>query len=420
MSQKAQLSLWATVLININIMLGTGLFVNTVLIGKLMHAYGGLLYLGAGLIMLPLILSFTQLSSMYKEGNLYTFGLMISPYAAFITTWSYFLAKLASSTLSIHVFSLFISHTIKPLQLVPVYLIDLIIITLFVGLNTFNVRTGKAIQYFFVTAKATPLFGTLFIGLSAFDLIHIEHPAVIWASIPAALPLIIFCFLGFEAACSASRLIKDSEKNAPKAILYSFLIVMCLAFLYQTLFYLTVGIELTEQANYLTAFPLLLAKLWPTYATTISKGIAIAIGSSALGGAYGILYTNAWNLYTLADKKLIIGSTLFSRLNKHNIPTFCFIAEGFICVMYIALTKGAQIPLQYTATLGSVCSYTISVYSLYTQKRSFLSILGLCACAFLLYSCLLGFIKSSLIPFLFFGIILVVGTLVYYCSKQKK
>ena len=47
-------------------------------------------------------------------------------------------------------------------------------------------------------------------------------------ALPLSLPLAIFGFFGFEACCSVSHLIENSEKNAPRAILLGFLITAAL------------------------------------------------------------------------------------------------------------------------------------------------------------------------------------------------
>ena len=74
MHQQHKLSFFAALLININIMLGTGVFVNTVLLAEKGCVWGGGLYLGAALIMLPLILCIAQLTRTHPGGSFYTYG----------------------------------------------------------------------------------------------------------------------------------------------------------------------------------------------------------------------------------------------------------------------------------------------------------------------------------------------------------
>ena len=123
--------------------------------------------------------------------------------------------------------------------------------------------------------------------------------------------------MGFEAICAISNKIEDAERNGPKAIMISFSVMMILVFLFQFLFYTTLGQTLADQANYLGAFPALLQKLFPSNPALTHKLQALfhlAIASSALGGCYGILYSNNWNLHILAQNKKIRGWRVFNHL----------------------------------------------------------------------------------------------------------
>jgi amino acid transporter len=232
------------------------------------------------------------------------------------------------------------------------------------------------------------------------------------------LPLVLFCFLGFESACSLSRHIKNSQRNAPITILFSFIAVMLLVSTYQFLFYTTVGPVLGQQKQYVDAFPLLLRFLNPDYTQGLTALFSIAIATSALGGAYGILYSNMWNFYTLAEHNHLVFSDSIKQLNQHHIPVWCVIIEGLICFGYVLLGTGAQIPLQYTATLGCIATYTISLIAYFQQTRSALSVIGLSCCLILLGVCISGFISTSITPLLLFTGILLAGILMYTFKKK--
>ena len=103
MSNK-KLSLLEAIFININIMLGTGTFVNTAVLAQKVGVLGGFLYLGAGLLVLPLALCFSVLASIVPGSSFYAFGGQLGSYWGFISTWLYFFGNLAGSSLSIHVF----------------------------------------------------------------------------------------------------------------------------------------------------------------------------------------------------------------------------------------------------------------------------------------------------------------------------
>ena len=58
MSSLYKFSLTTAVLININIILGQGIFVNTALLAKHMGSVGALAYLAVGITIIPIIFAF--------------------------------------------------------------------------------------------------------------------------------------------------------------------------------------------------------------------------------------------------------------------------------------------------------------------------------------------------------------------------
>ncbi len=419
MSQAHKLSLPAAIFVAINIILGTGTFINTVLLAQKIGSLGPLIYLFAGLLMFPLVLCIARLSAMHTEGNFLTFGALLSPYWGFINIWIYAIGKLGSASLSIHVFNTFFQHIFPSLATIPILYLDLFVVILFVVLNTFNVRTGSRIQYGFVFMKMVPLSSAIILGLYSFNKINIGTPHQIWSGFPLAIPIALFCCLGFEAICSLAGVIENSKKNTPLAIMISFCTVITIAALYQFLFYASLGTTLAAQTNYTGAFPALLAHAVPWLNKPFSAFISIAIATSALGGAYGIMYTNLWNFYSIAQQFNNRLATRFSFLNKHQIPIFCVLAEGLLAIIYLTSTGGAQIPLQYTSVLACVITYTICVLGYFNITKSLLGIFAFMTCLLLLSTSFYGFIQTSIIPLFIFASIALIGSLLYLLKEKK-
>src|SRR6476620_3392969 len=103
-TNEHQLSLTTAILININIMLGAGIFINTSTLAGRAGMLSGSMYLLVGLLMLPLILSIAQLLRLHPAGGFYAFAKNeVNPFVGFLSGWSYFTSKLASCMLMIHV-----------------------------------------------------------------------------------------------------------------------------------------------------------------------------------------------------------------------------------------------------------------------------------------------------------------------------
>lgn len=429
MASSNKLSLTAAILVCVNIMLGAGIFINTVELARRAGILGFVAYALIGVILLPLILSIAHLIELHPSGGFYTFAKQeINPFFGFMSTWSYFTGKLASATLLIHTSLLLLQDTIAILRWSNIFFLDGVVLTLFTLLNMLNIRTGRSIQIGIMTLKLIPVLFVIFVGLFFFNGTTINSSHALWAGLPSTLPLVLFAVLGFEAACSLSDQIEDPKRNGPRAIFISYGIVISLLMLYQFFFYASIGSALGAQENYLASFPSLLALLFNPSSITSTFLHALlycTIASSALGGAYGILYSNNWNLYTLAKNNHTFFPRTLTSLNHNLIPYACVLVEGAICVLYFYVTKAQQIPLQQISALACTVAYTLSVLSLYQAKKRnphisvhhWVPILGLINCIILLAACFKSILCNGTQPLFILGFIWLFGMIMYFTTR---
>ncbi|BDC35025.1 hypothetical protein Noda2021_09830 [Candidatus Dependentiae bacterium Noda2021] len=166
MSHDHKLSLPAAILVNINIMLGTGIFINTVELAKRARFLGSFIYPLVGLLVLPLIIIVAQLMKLHPSGGFYTFAAQeIHPFAGFLSAWSYFTGKLASAMLMIHVAMLLCQSILPTLSHINIFALDASVLCLFIFFNTLNMRTGSRIQMGFLIVKLIPVLFVLLLGL---------------------------------------------------------------------------------------------------------------------------------------------------------------------------------------------------------------------------------------------------------------
>lgn len=428
--ESHKISLPSAILINLNIILGSGLFINTAILTQLAGSLGAFIYPLVGLIILPLVLAIAQLLHYHQEtGTFYHFGLSISPFFGFLSSWSYFAAKLCSCALSIHVCLSFLQQMILPLKAIPLISLDCTVILIFALLNLLHLRTGRAIQYSFLGLKLIPIFFAIFAGLYLFSGSYFTSSAALWSGIPTSIPLVLFAFSGFEATCSLSNHIKDAKKNGPRAIVLSYILVNVIVFLYQFLFYGSLGTYLGTLTNgYLGIFPALLTKLFGSTATAkdlLQPLLYLGIASSSLGAAYGIMYSNSWNLYTLARNNHVIKKKWFTHLNKYHMPAFCIVTEAVLAMIYIVISQGYQVPLQQVSALGGTIAYTISSLALlllsYKTERKLraIPILSLGSCLILIGSFIWAIAVKGPTPLLLlFMLIIFLGTLMFFRKHE--
>jgi hypothetical protein len=204
-----------------------------------------------------------------------------------------------------------------------------------------------------------------------------------------------------------------------------------IASLYQTIFYGAIGQQLALCSGHCETFPALLNSLFgdTPFAHRFAGVLHLAIAFSTLGGAYGIIFSNSWNLHILAQNHHLWFSRLVVKLNRHAIPFACVLIEGLICLIYLAVSQGVLIPLQQIGALGSVISYTISVAALLQaiKNRSIMPIsrwvplLGLASCALLIAACVRCFFKDGMSSLMIYAAFLFIGLCMFFqTSKAAK
>lgn len=420
------ITLQAAILMNLNIMAGAGIFINIVRLTQELGIFGGFLYFMVGCFMFPLIFTFAKLVETFPSGGFYAFARPISPFLGFMSCWSYFFGKLASVTLYLHVSATFLSKLMPyPFAYLHPLITCLSILGLYMYLNCLNLRTGVIIQKCFATSKIVPLLGLMGLGIYHFDIniIHELHQQYEYMNFIYMIPLVLYCFSGFEAACSVSRNIENAEKNAPKAIFYSFFSIILIYIMFQTLISMLLIPNIGALESYAQAYPYLmtLVPVHPWIQAKLATTISFLIGFSAMGAAYGILFSNSWNLYTLAQNKHTFAHNALTSLNKHSIPQAAVFVEGAICALFLWVTSGNQVPLQQISTLGGTITYTISsIAFLYSATRSrYLGYLSLITCSGFIGSCIVSALKYNINSLYLFMAMFCAGMLMYWAVSKK-
>lgn len=424
-----KISLPTAILININIMLGAGIFINTPTLAQRAGVLGAFLYLLVGVLMLPLILSIAQLLKRYPAGGFYTFGQQVNPFVGFLSGWSYFTSKLASCMVMIHVSVTLIQSIFPLLRTIHPFILDFFIVGFFTALNLLNIKAGSTIQKMFIGFKTFPIIFAISTGIFLLQSENFSYSNVKWEGIQSSLPLVVYAVIGFEAACSMSGKIKDAHKNAPLAVLISFGIVIIIAMSYQMIFYGALGQQLEQCAGHCDTFPALLNKLFgdTLFARKFEGILHLAIASSTLGAAYGIIFSNSWNLHILAQNDHLWLSKFFKAFNKNQIPYACVIIEGLICLIYLLVSQGVLIPLQQIGALGCVISYTLSVVALLyaiksqssTDINRWIPRLALVSCAILMIACIRSFFVNGMSSLVIYSILLIFGLGMFAMTSKK-
>jgi amino acid transporter len=428
MSQH-KLSLQSALFININIMLGSGIFINSTILAKKAGILGAACYLIVGALMLPLILSISKLVNIHPSGGFYIFGKKeITPFAGFISSWSYIIGKLAAAVIITQIAVLLLQQVIVPLAAIPSIALNGIIITCFLILNLLDTKSNSTIQTVFFWLKTTPILFGIIAGLYLFDPSNINFEAADFSGIPMALPLVLFALSGFEAACSLSSHIENASVNAPRAILYSYGAVICITTLFQFSLYAGLGDALAQLPDYRYLFPALIETMIPA-ADGIKLGLVgllhLAVAFSALGGSYGIIFSNNWNVYALAQHNHLAASHTLIKMNRYHIPYWCVLLEGAIYFLFLFISRGSQLPLQQIGAFGPTVAYVVSAFaSFFATRRGAMRmplaipLLAIGSTLILSSSAIYSLLVDGMSSLLLFGTLLGVGIIMFWSNEQ--
>ena len=196
MENKNQISLLTAILININIMLGAGLFINPKPLTQLAGPFGFIGYVLGALVLLPIVLSLAELAKYHPTaGGLYVYSkTYINNGVGFLSGWSYFLGKTSSAAVLANTLISFFYKDFVCLQKLPILFWDACLILLLIGINILGVRLGGKIQYIFTTLKAVPVMFVIFSGFYFFNINFFSNLSSEKLDILGTIPIALFAY----------------------------------------------------------------------------------------------------------------------------------------------------------------------------------------------------------------------------------
>lgn len=419
-----RLSLKDAIFVNINIMIGAGIFVNTIPLSERIGIFSPLSYIAVGILLLPLIFSMMKLIEYYPEGGFYTYvSSELSPRFGFAAAWSYFIGKMASATLVLSFSTRLFQEIIPLFKEINQPIVYGIILCLILTINNMGMRLGSSLQKMLVYAKFIPIVIVILIGLLYWNTIKFSVIQPTMQELIETIPMVLYAASGFETACILSLTIQDPTNNASRAILFSYISVLSIAAIYQLFAYILFTQSSLKISEY-TQFFSTIARSVPftTIIPTIQLILILGLAYSALGSAFGIFYGNIWNFFTLAKQKYIPGYKYFTKLNRFGIPSWCIVAEGLISLFFFFIASGNYLLLQQCSALALSFTFTTSIIALYKrrsreEKSTLLPILGIINCLIFVNTSLYSLIKTNTHSFILFACLFLFGIAMFLLSE---
>ena len=220
-----RISLFTAVLMNMNLMVGAGIYIGAMLMASKAGATSFLGWPLASLVFLPVVWSIGQVAKLFPgRGSFYSYAEHgLGELAGFVSGWLYFLGYVSIGALQIlglrEVLEHHLGFTWIGQHPIPFTLVFLSAIAV---LNMFALRVVARILSSATIFKLIPLFLVLVISWCYFDA---SLPLVTGEGLKGlglTLPIALFGFWGFESCCNISHLIEGDKRNAYRAVLIGF------------------------------------------------------------------------------------------------------------------------------------------------------------------------------------------------------
>ena len=364
----------------INIIVGTGVFLNATMLDGLLQGYSFFAYLLTGLLVFPILLVTYRLSLLHKNRNMLDiFSFYFKERSSFIVAL-YAIAKLATVGVALIFSSTLLMNFFLSIGFFLPYCFFFVLV--FLGcflLSYFEYSTTQFVQFLILFLKLIPLLSTIlfafYIGIRdgrsffSSNMAAYSTYSVSFASLFEAVSMTIFSFAGFEALFSLGnyRFKQGSKIKFSDLLVIGFCIAAGLYLFYQAgVSFLNMFFAQSQSFGSLEIFDLFTVYFGSNYIFLfLSKIMVFCSFASSFGVAHGILYASSRNLsyafesIVLNKKKVVQGGVFFMLL---------FYGYFFSNKVFL---------LQQVSSLGTIMTYLLFVCCYLKEEINSLSLLAI-------------------------------------------
>lgn len=392
--QHHKIGLGTATIICMNAMIGAGIFSTPAKLALSVGPAGILSYAFVIFAVLCMALTLSRVAQLYPhEGSFYAYTKQWAGHrGGIIAAGSYVTGVVIAMGLLTQMAGSYL-HEFIPSISTPV--LSTLLLCAIVILNMVGVKFVQAGQLFLIACTLFSLFATTIICLSFADsknLLPFTPYGV--SSVFSATKMAIFAFFGFESAASLFAVVKNPERNIPKALTFSILIV-------GTIYMLFIGsILLAIPASTFTdaRMPLSLAieRTFPGY-SWLAKAIGISILTALLGVLQSMLYSVSMLIKSFIS--LLHNSYAQAFVKKQNSFQIILIATGIWTLINSVLVKNMDLFFSLTA-IFIVFAYALSMLTLVinnlnrTTGQKIVTVLGLTTAGVIFISAFIDLIRA--------------------------
>ena len=362
------LGLFDSTMIVVGVMIGSGIFIVSAEMARLIASPGWLLvaWLLTGALTITAALSYGELASMMpRAGGMYVYLREAwSPLWGFLYGWTLFTVIQTGTIAAVSVaFARFLAvivpgvgemhYLIRPLHVSTRYAISLStaqlvgigVIALLTWTNSRGLQYGRLVQNVFTTAKTGALLGLIVVGftlgwnpqavrvnfgsfwkLGAFDAslgLGVAGAFGLFAAICVAQTGSLFAADSWHDITFAAGEVRDPRRTLPRAMALGVIGVISLYMLANLAYLVTLPLPAIQHAPADRVATAVLARIYPGFGTLL---MAAAIMVSTFGCINSLVLAGARAYYAMAEDGLFFAPA--ARLNRARVPGWSLVVQG--------------------------------------------------------------------------------------------
>jgi len=384
---EGKISVSTAIIIGMNAMIGAGIFSITSSLASQVGPAGIITYLLAFGAVWFMAKSMARVAFLFpQEGSFYIYAKQVGGHGLGLLSAASYLVGLLIAMALLSRFAGVYLHEVFPS--ISTLNLGLITLAALVVLNILGVKFSELGQYILIVCTVFPLLATTVMCFTKMNFANLFPfmPLGI-TSVFAGTKIAIFGLFGFECTASLFNIVENPEKNVPKALTYSLLLVGIIYFLFIGSIILSIPLEVFSNNPSIT-IPGALQTIFPNNTMLI-----LLINFSILSAIIGTIHSMIWSaselmisffkfLHIPMITKKIVDQSL---TQKHAVLICGLIISAF----YLSITDmNMFFPL---TDIGLIFAYITSFLPLLFIKSEWKSgqnvstILGLITACFILY-----------------------------------
>lgn len=350
---SSKIGITTATIIGMNAMIGSGIFIVPSTLASFVGPAGILAFIFVIISVLFMALSIARVASLFpQEGSFYAYVKQWGGHTmGLVAGFSYFIGLIIAMGLLSQIAGIYLSQLTSA---VSAPILGFTTLATLVTLNLFGVVLSEIGQYILICTTVFPLIATTLMCLTKLDINNLFPFAPHgFSNVLKATRKIIFGFFGFECAASLFAIVKNPERNVPRALVTSIMIVGTIYTFFVGAIILSTPLELFTDPS--TPISVTLRILFPDNLWLIGL-IHLSILSAIIGTIHSMIWSSGSLLIALLKKIkspvvhdlfdrghitqrgaiLLVGFGIFlSFISLHNIDVFFNLTAIFIVFAYI-------------------------------------------------------------------------------------